>query len=156
MKRNKGLSPILILIVVAVAGVIAFVFWKKPYSGNQQIATPVPSPTPISTESTAPQITTPTANSKVVSPFTVKGTIPSSWLFEGQLPIKLLDANRTEIASGTGYETVPGSWTGEAPVSFEGTIEFTTSAKSGFLVIGADNPSGLPENAKSFEIPVKF
>lgn len=104
------------------------------------------------------KVTTPAANAKVTSPLRVAGTVPADWFFEGQLMIKLLDEKRNLIAQGVGQETVPGSWQMErgGPLEFEGKIIFTTSAKSGFLVIGADNPSGLPENEKNFEVPVSF
>lgn len=156
MKRNKGFSPILIVIIIAVLGIFAFFLVKQQYSINRPSLSTTPTSTPTSTKTNEPQITTPALNTKVASPLVVKGKVPSGWMFEGQFPISLLDSNRKEIATSSGKEITPGSWTGEAPVDFEGTITFTTSAKSGFLVVGADNPSGLPENNKSFEVPVKF
>jgi len=101
-------------------------------------------------------LTSPIANAAIVSPVTVSGTVPPGWMFEGQLPIKLLDNNRKLIAQGVGREVTPGSWQSSEPVKFTGTLTFTTTAKSGFLLIENDNPSGLPENSKSYEIPVNF
>lgn len=142
--NSSGIAPLVIFLIFALLATVGYYFLKQ-----KGVSLPGP-------EVTAPAITSPLSGSKVVSPLVVKGKVPSGWMFEGQLPIKLLDSNRKEIAASVGKETTPGSWQGEAPVDFEGTITFTTSAKSGFLVVGADNPSGLPENNKSFEIPVSF
>jgi len=89
-------------------------------------------------------------------PLVIKGTVESGWMFEGVMPVKLLDASRAEIASGSAKETVPGSWQSGKAVEFSVELTFTTESASGFLVFENDNPSGLPQNAKSFELPVKF
>jgi len=39
---------------------------------------------------------------------------------------------------------------------FEATLTFKTATSSVFLVFEKDNSSGLPENAETFKIPVKF
>jgi hypothetical protein len=89
-------------------------------------------------------------------PLVIKGTVESGWMFEGIMPVKLLDASRAEITSSSAKETVPGSWQSGKAVEFSVELTFTTDATSGFLVFQNDNPSGLPENQKSFELPVKF
>ncbi|MBI2103651.1 hypothetical protein HYT59_01460 [Candidatus Woesebacteria bacterium] len=103
-----------------------------------------------------PIIYSPTSNSKVTSPLTIKGRVPAGWMFEGVAQVKLLDTNRNVIAQAPAEEVTPGAWTDEEPDKFKSTLTFTTTAKSGHLVIEADNPSGLPENDKSYQIPVKF
>jgi len=103
-----------------------------------------------------PIISIPQPNTKVTSPLTVKGTAPANWFFEGQIHLKLVDANKKVIAGAAGKEVTPGSWMEDKPVEFEGTIQFATTAKNGFLIIENDNPSGLSENQKTFEIPVTF
>lgn len=89
-------------------------------------------------------------------PLVIKGTVDSGWMFEGTMPVLLLDSSRNEIASGSATETTPGSWQSGNPVNFSVSFTFTTEATSGFLVFKNDNPSGLPENQKTFELPVKF
>jgi hypothetical protein len=103
-----------------------------------------------------PTISTPKANTKVSNPLTIKGTAPSNWFFEGQLHIRLVDDKRNTIAGASGDEVTPGSWMEDKPVEFTGIINFKTTAKSGYLIIENDNPSGLPENQKMYEIPVSF
>lgn len=103
-----------------------------------------------------PQVTTPTANSIIRSPLTVKGQIPGSWLFEGVFPIKLLDSNSNLIWEGQGREVTPGSWQTDTVIEFTAVLTFKTKADKGFLVLAKDNPSGLPENDASLTIPVFF
>ncbi len=118
--------------------------------------TPSPSATPTPSITDKPQISTPLPNSKITSPLVVKGIAPAGWMFEGQLVIKLLDAQRNVIVQAAGKEVTPGSWTSGNPVPFESTLTFTTNPQNVFLVIENDNPSGLPQNSKSFEIPLTF
>lgn len=103
-----------------------------------------------------PLILYPSKNEKIASPLFVKGIAPSGWLFEGQLIVKLLDEKKKVIGQGVAKEEKPGTWSSGEPVAFEGNIPFSTTAKSGFVVIENDNPSGLPENQKMYEIPVNF
>ena len=103
-----------------------------------------------------PVITSPQANSKISSPLTVKGTVPAGWMFEGVFPIKLLDENKKLISQAQAKEVIAGSWSTGKDVEFTATLNYSTTTLSGFLVIEKDNPSGLPANASSYEIPVKF
>jgi hypothetical protein len=96
----------------------------------------------------------PTAEALITSPVQVSGMAKGYWFFEGQMPIKILDQDKNEIASGTAH--AEGDWMSEGLVPFAGTVEFTTDAETGFLVMQKDNPSGEPENDKSMMMPVKF
>lgn len=132
---------------------------KRSESSNNPTFTPAsqePSLTPNNQVKTKPTVTSPQANSRVKSPLTVTGSVPPGWMFEGVFPIKLLDANRKLIKVSQAKETVPGSWNSGQDVEFKANLTFTTQAKSGFLVLEKDNPSGLPENADIFEMPVNF
>ncbi|HOZ81141.1 MAG TPA: Gmad2 immunoglobulin-like domain-containing protein, partial [Candidatus Woesebacteria bacterium] len=77
------------------------------------------------------------------------------WVFEGTFPIKLLDNNGQVLYQGVG--SAP-DWTksGDAMIDFTANISFTSTAKTGFLVISKDNPSGLSENKKSFRYQIFF
>lgn len=107
-------------------------------------------------ESNTPQVYSPLPNSKVSTPLIVKGKVPPGWMFEGQFPVSLLASDRSVISSVVAKETVPGSWSQGKDVQFEATITFTTAEKSGYLLLTNDNPSGFPENSKTFEVPVSF
>ncbi|MDP2874083.1 MAG: hypothetical protein Q8N84_02215 [bacterium] len=93
----------------------------------------------------------------ISSPLIIKGTVLAGWVFEGVFPIKLLDNQRKEITRALAGQVIPGDWSsGKERVAFKATLTFSTTATSGYLVFEADNPSGLSENAESFEVPVKF
>lgn len=99
-------------------------------------------------------VVTPKQNEVVVSPLKIEGNIVGSWFFEGSLPVKLFDNNNNLIASG--LARADGDWMTVKPVPFKASIEFSTIATSGYVVILKDNPSGLPENDGSIKLPVKF
>lgn len=106
--------------------------------------------------SNKPIVTSPVANSRISSPLTITGMVPAGWMFEGVFPITLVDDSRKLIFRGQGDEKVSGSWTEDKPINFAATITFTTTAKSGFILLEKDNPSGKPELSEYFEIPINF
>lgn len=144
---------LIIFLILIIAGLGFYIFWTK--TELKIVDTPRIDER-ASAPSTPPYFSTPKKNAKVASPLTVQGAVPSGWMFEGIVPVKLLDENKNVITQAPGEEVNPGAWMDEEPDQFTATLTFTTTAKSGYLVVGADNPSGLPENDKSYEIPVKF
>lgn len=170
---NKKL--LYIVLVVAVFLVAVILYLQRTFS---PLTIPAPSPTVSVTDSITPStnavsptlsptgedtsdkkrpsVAIPKPNAQVSSPVTITGTVPPGWMFEGVFPVKLLDAQRKVITQSPAKEVTPGSWTSGNDVAFHATIDFETTAKSGFIVLENDNPSGLPENADSFEIPITF
>ena len=148
---------IVILIVLAV-GVGAYLLSSR----NINVPTSLPSHSPRVLDKTkAPYFETPIEATKVTSPLTVKGVVPAGWMFEGQLPIKLLDSKRDVIVATNALETTPGSWQSGEPAEFSTTLSWGASSlggsTSGYLVISKDNSGGLlPKKEDSYEIPVKF
>jgi hypothetical protein len=100
------------------------------------------------------EVKQPLPGAHVSSPLTVAGQARGGWYFEASFPVHLLDADRNEIVSAPAQ--AQGDWMTTEFVPFTVTLNFTTAAHSGFLVLEKDNPSGLPENAASVEIPVTF
>ena len=146
------------LIVVAVLLLLApFLFlWYlfNPLSPTLRPPLSPPSPTPT-IMGVVPILLSPQPGETLVGPLVIKGYVPKSWVFEGQFQMKLLDNKRRLIVQGR----VPVEWDGDNkkdPLYFVESYNYRTSAESGFLVLGNDNPSGLPENQKSYEIAVKF
>ncbi|MCX6715041.1 MAG: hypothetical protein NTX72_04455 [Candidatus Uhrbacteria bacterium] len=82
------------------------------------------------------------------------GKARGSWFFEGSFPIVLLNGKKEIIASGTAQ--AKGNWMTADFVPFEATLKFdeTHLTNAGTLVFKNDNPSGLPENEKTFSVPV--
>ncbi len=101
------------------------------------------------------KITTPQPNDIISSPLTIKGEARGSWFFEAVFPVKLLDGNGNIIASGPAQ--AQKDWMTQDFVPFKVVLEFTSSVtQNGTIVFANDNPSGLPQNEKKFEIPIRF
>jgi hypothetical protein len=91
----------------------------------------------------------------VKSPLTVTGEARGAWYFEATFPLQVLDANGKKI--GQGYAQTEGEWMTENFVPFKATVTFATpSTDSGTLVLEKANASGLPQNADSVTIPIRF
>ena len=101
-------------------------------------------------------VTSPGLDQVVSSPLTITGEAPGYWYFEASFPVELLDASGALIAQGVA--TAQDEWMTEAMVPFIATLEFALGdyGQTGTLVLRKDNPSGLPENDDSMEIPVQF
>lgn len=120
-------------------------------------------PEPIATLNSNPGIisepilTTPIKNSHITSPTLVIGFAPLGWMFEGVMPIKLVDAQGNILVSTQAQENSPGTWQSGNPVGFSANLVFTPpTTESGKIIISKDNPSGLPENDVHYEFPVKL
>ncbi|QQG52938.1 MAG: hypothetical protein HY931_01750 [Candidatus Falkowbacteria bacterium] len=113
----------------------------------------IPEQTATSTVPTV-SIFQPLSAAIVSSPLEVLGQAPGNWFFEATLPVKLVAADGEIIAAH--YAEAQSDWMTENLVPFKATLEFATTATSGYLIVSKDNPSGLPENDASFQIPVNF
>ena len=174
MKARSTLSIILaasLIVALAVAGWFA---WLHYQSDNQKPADqtsptqvedetnnqpPMDSPkssTSYTTEGgTQITVTQPLSGSSVSSPLAVTGTVPGSWSFEASFPVRLLDASRQEITTGSAH--LNGNWMTDQQVPFTAQLEFSAPAtNSGYLILEKSNPSDLPENADQLELPVRF
>ena len=95
------------------------------------------------------------ANDTVSSPLVVSGEARGTWYFEADFPVRLYDANGSELA--VGIAQAQDDWMTEDFVTFMVTLEFQAPAtKTGYLILEKSNPSDLPENAAEVKIPVKF
>lgn len=100
-------------------------------------------------------VTRPLNNALVTSPLTVSGRARGTWYFEASFPVRLLDADGNEIAITAAQ--AQSSWMTPSYVNFTARLTFTRPATdTGTLILEKNNPSGLPQNADSLEIPVRF
>lgn len=85
----------------------------------------------------------------------VSGQARGSWFFEASFPVRLMDGNGKELA--TGIAQAEDDWMTEdfVPFSVELTVPKITT-NTGSLVLVKDNPSGLPEHDDSLVIPLVF
>lgn len=91
----------------------------------------------------------------IQSPLTISGEARGPWFFEASFPVKLFDANGTEIALGIAQ--AKSEWMTNNFVPWSTNLVFATpTTKEGLLVFEKDNPSGLPEFDDSLIIPVSF
>lgn len=115
--------------------------------------------TPETTEKFATElivVRTPIAEGVVSSPITLSGEARGYWFFEASAPVVVVDWDGRII--GESYVTAQGDWMTEDFVPFTGTIEYDlpvdSYSASGTVIFQRDNPSGLPENDATFEVPV--
>jgi len=167
-KKKENLSSWLVtiisvaLFILFALGVIIFLFnqnqaLKKKLADYQNTSSPTPSTMSTSTPSAdLPTISSPIFGAKIESPLKIAGQVPSGWMFEGTFPIKLLDSEKNIIVQGTATEVIPGSWQSESIIDFTATLTFKDASGTGTLVLENDNPSGNPENSKTFGIPITY
>lgn len=165
VRKNIPLVIAIIILLVAVGVVIFILRYVQPtYETPGTVVIPTQEITNQATDTANENIDdsietviilAPQANSLVTTPLVIQGQAIGTWFFEAALPLQIMDANNTII--GKGVASAQADWMTENLVPFVGTIEFTTPATpTGWIVIRANNPSGLPENDDEFRMPVRF
>lgn len=124
---------------------------STPQKPAETPATQTPNPdVPLSSRVT---VTTPAPNTTVGQRFEVKGSAPGNWFFEASFPIQVRDKDGNVIART--HASAQGEWMTTELVQFTSTINIeTTYTGAATLILMRDNPSGLPENDDSTEIPI--
>jgi hypothetical protein len=104
------------------------------------------------------QIENPRPNQLVKSPLSIVGRARGFWFFKANFPIILKNENGNILAEG--IAEAKDSWMTTEFVQFESTLEYNLDEnlynKKGVLILKKDNPSGLPENDDSLEVPIIF
>lgn len=114
---------------------------------------PAPEPTYVNASADLIRVTNPTPSSVVGKPITVMGEARGTWYFEASFPIEVRDAQGAVLA--TGHADAQGEWMTENFVPFTATIEIPeTYIGEAVLILMNDNPSGMPENARSVSFPI--
>ena len=138
--------------MAALMGIIIFVPAPKAPSagGNGGVISPVISP------DGRVKIDAPSAHAAVSSPVKISGSVTGGgWFFEGSFPVKVVDANGAVLGSGQAQALF--DWMSTGTVPFSAAISFAKPhSSSGAVVFSKDNPSGLPQNDMSFEVPIIF
>jgi hypothetical protein len=102
------------------------------------------------------RLDTPLPNQIIKSPLTVKGVARGYWFFEASFPVVLVNWDGLIIAQGIAQ--AKGDWMTTEFVPFEANLTFTVDknaySNKGTLILKKDNPSDLPQNDNSLEIPV--
>ena len=114
---------------------------------------PAPEPTYMNASADLIRVSTPTPGAVTGKPVIVKGQARGSWYFEASFPIEIRDASGTVIA--TGHAEAEGDWMTSEFVPFTATITTPSSfIGEAVLTLMNDNPSGMPENARSVSFPI--
>ncbi len=162
--RTSSTVIVLLLLVIAVLGWLLSTKSAEAPSTNE-VAVPVNSntevPGNVQTPPTAKpplskqvQILSPKANESVGKKFTVTGKAPGNWFFEGSAPIQVRDSETSKIFQGVAK--VSGDWMTTKLVPFSADIIIQGYSGNATLVFLRDNPSGMPENDDSVELPIKI
>ena len=97
----------------------------------------------------------PLPNSEVTSPLTFSGTARGYYYFEADFPVRLEDRDGNVLAQTSAR--AGSDWMTEDWVPFSGSLAFNAPDDGrGYLIFDRANPSGLPENARSYRVPVRF
>lgn len=126
----------------------------SPEPQPQTTASPVIKNSPL--VSSELKLEQPQPNQKIESPLIVKGELPGTWFFEGQIYAELVTEDGEVLAGSPLY--AEGEWMTEEDVVFSGELIFNNvkEVPTATLIIQNDNPSGLEENQKRVEIPLKL
>ena len=95
----------------------------------------------------------------ISNPLEITGQARGPWYFEAQFSAELYDNNNNLLSTAilTADPSDGDSWMTEDFVSFNGELEFFGPTTSGGIMrFLSANPSGLSENQKIFEVPIKF
>lgn len=155
MQRLKILLMILALLVL-----IMLVPLLKMMIPAQQV--PVAGVPAVSTTPSAEiQVSLPAPGQAISSPLTVVGRVRGNWFFEASFPVFLVDWDGRIIAQTTAAPLNGQDWMTTDFVDFGATLTFdapstTPDLRRGSVILKNDNPSGMPENEKSIEIPITF
>lgn len=149
---------IAIFIAACAVGVVLLVLPGKSDAPNGQATTTPQQPQegPIAGIPDLITVSMPQKGATISSPLTISGAARGYWYFEASFPIELRDASGKVIAQH--YAEAQGEWMTEDFVIFKASLTYPAQPKGsqGTLILRKDNPSGLPENGRSLEVPVVF
>ncbi len=113
---------------------------------------------PPATKDDLIRVDTPRPNQTIQSPLVITGEARGNWFFEASFPVVLVNWDGLIIAQG--IATAKSDWMTSEFVPFQATLNFTidknTYSNRGALILKKDNPSGLPANDNSIEVPIIF
>jgi hypothetical protein len=158
---NKLLWIFLIFSIVII-GVLTWLLLVTPAHAPTTSPTPTPTTTAVtptpSPAANAPLhdrviVTSPKSGGTVGKTFTITGEAPGNWFFEATFPIQVRDP-KDDVIGRIGASAL-GEWMTTGQVAFKATL-YLDGSYSGpaTLILLKDNPSGLPENDDSLEIPI--
>ena len=149
------------MFLLAVIVALAWILFAVPAPAHVPTVATSTSSTSISTTTTQDNqplhtrviVTSPAANATLTQTFAIKGEAPGNWYFEAVFPIQVRDKDNNKIGQTQGQ--AQSDWMTTAQVPFTATMTLDTVYHGpATLVLLKDNPSGLPENDDSLEVPI--
>ena len=114
-----------------------------------------PEPTYLNASADNIVVETPTPGSVTGKEFQVRGMARGPWFFEASFPIEVRDTAGNLLDQSIGEPIGTASWMTEDFVPFASTITIpSTFTGEAIVTLMNDNPSGLPENARSVSFPI--
>jgi hypothetical protein len=156
MNSNSNALLGLVILLTIIVAVLAYVLFTTPApepgvpAGGNQNGQPATS-TPQSLDERV-VVTTPASGATVDGTFTVSGEAPGPWYFEASFPIEVQDDDGNVLT--TVVAQADGEWMTVEQVPFSVDVAITGYTGPAMLVLKRDNPSGLPENDASVEVPI--
>lgn len=162
MELRQWLIPIILGVIMVILGTLVLVLPGKAPTRDvtQDVMLPPAGRPPLASPSFIGvldllEVTAPEPGELVRSPLRLSGRARGIWYFEASFPVRILDANGNEL--GVVLAQATEEWMTEEFVPFTAELTFKASlTATGTLIFQKDNPSGLPEHDRKFEMPVKF
>ena len=152
---------VIVLAVVIVVMLVLLVMLPTP-AHAPAIATTTGATTATSSSVPAPTnqplharvvVTAPKSGQAVGQTFAISGEAPGNWYFEASFPIQVRDADNNKM--GQAIAQAQSDWMTSAQVPFKASMTLDTVYHGpATLVLLRDNPSGMPENDDSLEVPI--
>ena len=158
---NKGVMWVAVLVLALVIVALAWILFATPApahaptvsTSSPQAALPSSPADPAAPLHEQVVVTSPKAGATVGKSFDVSGTAPGPWYFEASFPIQVRDPEGNVL--GRIPASAQGDWMVTGPVVFKAQLHLDTSYSGpATLILMRDNPSGLPENEDSLEVPI--
>jgi len=146
MRNQKKIIIIAIVLILGIYGLLVFdIPYRNTDNNNQKTIS----------ASDMIKITSLRAGDSINSPATFSGLARGNWFFEASFPIKIIAVDGSVL--GQGIAQALGDWMTEDFVEWKASVSFDIKDNTvGFVKFMRDNPSGMPENDMSIEVPVMF
>lgn len=158
----KASTAVIILLLVIVGLLVWMLFVKQAEAPSIPATKTTPSNTKNLTDTTSTaspvlhervSVTYPKPNANVPKKFRVTGEAPGNWFFEASAPVMVRTPDGDKVAQSTAQ--TDGDWMTTKQVKFHADVTINPAySGAATLVLLKDNPSGLPENDDSLEIPI--
>lgn len=160
-QSTKGSSAVIVVILAIIAIIGALIWYLSSEPGGASLPTQT-----AQSETLPPQIgVSGRATASDLVSFSIQpgqtvsgvvhatGELNTSYFFEGNVVVNIVDANEAILRAGHG--TATSDWMSPDPVSFSTDLDFSGLLPGpGFIALHNDNPSDMHENDKEILVPV--